>query len=427
MFLFVTVDAHGIPEGEVKIMQSAIIVAPDDSGLQPLFGIPVVRRLVLILRKLGIASIHVIGRTEALQPVLSGLIAPHSFQPADRADSAVSASDRLDLPVAGQVVVLRANHVVDSRSLGTLLQAGGGKAAVFMSGQGNRTADGAYVVPPSCLATVIRSMWEGLQISEAVVQVPSIDGLPCCVDGTAQSALAAERKLVGALSAHTRADDGFMARHFDRHLSQMMSRRIAHTNVTPNQITLVGMSIGLIAALLLSVPGYWAHLSGALLFVFCIVVDGVDGELARLRLLESAFGHYLDIVTDNIVHAAIFVGLAFGLYHDTGNDAYVLALWFLLGGFILSMIAVYQCILRLSPEELERSPKLIRLMAFLSNRDFAYLIAALALFGKLNWFLIGASAGSYLFAFGLWGMRFHEKRQPSMENQASAPSNTPRQ
>ncbi len=28
-------------------MKSVIIVAPDDSGLQPLFGIPVVRRLVL--------------------------------------------------------------------------------------------------------------------------------------------------------------------------------------------------------------------------------------------------------------------------------------------------------------------------------------------------------------------------------------------
>jgi phosphatidylglycerophosphate synthase len=201
-----------------------------------------------------------------------------------------------------------------------------------------------------------------------------------------------------------------------------MSRRLAHTNITPNQVTLAGMSIGLTAALLLSLPGYWAHLAGALLFVFCIIVDGVDGEIARLKLQASAFGHYLDIVTDNIVHAAIFVGVAFGLYHDTGNDAYIMALWFLLGGFILSMIAVYLCILRLSPDELERSPRLIRLMAFLSNRDFAYLIAALALFGKLNWFLIGASAGSYLFAVGLWAMSFHEKHRHSSANPVSPPA-----
>ncbi|MFZ2447126.1 MAG: CDP-alcohol phosphatidyltransferase family protein [Syntrophobacteraceae bacterium] len=408
------------------MVKSAIIVAPDDSGLQPLFGIPVVRRLVLILRKLGIGSIHVIGRTEALRPVLTGLIPPRFFQPADGPDAAVSAADRLDLPVDGRVAVLRANHAVDSRSLGILLRAGDGKEAAIMSGQGDRIGDGAYVAPPSHLAAVIRALWlradEELQFPEAVARVPSIDGLPYSLDGTAQSSRAAEGRLVGALSAHTRADDGFMARHFDRRLSQMMSRRLAHTAITPNQVTLVGMSMGLFAAFLLSLPGYWAHLAGAILFVFCIIVDGVDGEIARLKLQESAFGHYLDIVTDNIVHGAIFVGVAFGLYHDTGNDAYVLALWFLLGGFILSLIAVYQCILRLSPEELERSPRLIRLMAFLSNRDFAYLIAVLALFGKLDWFLIGASAGSYLFAIGLWAMSFHEKRRRSSADQAPHPA-----
>ncbi len=395
-------------------MKSAIIVAPDGRGLQPLYGIPVVARLVLILRKLGFEAIHVIG-TETLQSVLSDLIPSHSFHAAGRPDSAASAAERLEIPFNEPVLVLSANHVVDRRSLELFLKAGTGKTTAFMSGQGNLNGDGAYISLPSHLSTVIHTLWtstaEEVQPLDNVARVPSIDGLPYSLERTAQSAIAAESRLVGALSAYTRADDGFMARHFDRRLSQFMSRRLANTNITPNQVTLVGMSIGLIAALLLSLPGYWAHLGGALLFVFCIIVDGVDGEIARLKLQESAFGHYLDVVTDNIVHAAIFVGVAFGLYHDTGNDSYLLALWFLLGGFILSIIAVYQCILRLSPDELEKSPRLIRLMAFLSNRDFAYLIAALALFGKLDWFLIGASAGSYLFAIGLWVMSFQEKKR----------------
>ncbi len=396
-------------------MKSAIIAAPDDRGLLPMYGIPVVVRLVLTLKKLGFEAIHVIGGAETLQSALSNLIPSHSFQPADRPDSAASAAERLEIPLDEPVLALRANHVVDLRSLGLFLKAGAGKAVAFMSGKGNLPGDGAYIALPSHLAAVVRTLWtpaaEELQLPEAATHVPSIDGLPYSLDGTARSALTAERLLVGALSAYTRADDGFMARHFDRRLSQFMSRRLGHTNITPNQVTLVGMTIGLIAALLLSLPGYWAHLCGALLFVFCIIVDGVDGEIARLKLQESAFGHYLDVVTDNIVHAAIFAGVAFGLYHDTGNDAYILALWFLLGGFILSMIAVYQCILRLNPDELEKSPRLVRLMAFLSNRDFAYLIAALAIFGKLDWFLIGASAGSYLFAIGLWVMSFQEKKR----------------
>ncbi len=405
------------------MIKSAIVLAPDDSGIQPLFGIPVARRLVLILQKLGIDSIHVIGRVETLQPVLCDLLPPESFEPAGQPDSAVSAAERLQIPADETVLMLRANHVVDSRSLGILLQAGAGRQAAITGGQGSGTGDGAYVVLPSRLGGLIGALWTSasgeIQLPEAVERIASIDGLPFSLDGSAQSALAAESRLVGALSAHTRADDGFMARHFDRRLSQMMSSRLAHTNIAPNHITLIGMAIGLTAAFLLSLPGYWAHLFGALLFVFCIIVDGVDGEIARLKLKASAFGHYLDIVTDNIVHAAIFVGVAFGLYHDTGNEAYILALWFLLGGFVVSMIAVYTCILRLSPEEMERSPRLIQLMAFLSNRDFAYLIAVLALFGKLNWFLIGASAGSYFFAAGLWVMSFHEKRRRSS---ASAPA-----
>ncbi len=401
-------------------MKSAVIAAPDDRGLLPMYGIPVVVRLVLTLKKLGFEAIHVIGGAETLQSALSNLIPSHSFQPADRPDSAASAAERLEIPLNEPVLALRANHVVDLRSLGLFLKAGAGKTVAFMSGKGNLPGDGAYIALPAHLSTVIRTLWtsgaKDLQLLEAAALVPSIDGLPFSLDGTARSALAAEKLLVGALSAYTRADDGFMARHFDRRLSQFMSRRLGHTNITPNQVTLVGMTIGLIAALLLSLPGYWAHLCGALLFVFCIIVDGVDGEIARLKLQESAFGHYLDVVTDNIVHAAIFVGVAFGLYHDTGNDAYILALWFLLGGFILSMIAVYQCILRLNPDELEKSPRLVRLMAFLSNRDFAYLIAALAIFGKLDWFLIGASAGSYLFAIGLWVMSFQEKKRRLLAN-----------
>ena len=152
-------------------------------------------------------------------------------------------------------------------------------------------------------------------------------------------------------------------------------------------------------------------LIGSLLFVICVIVDGVDGEVARLRLKESTFGHYLDIVTDNIVHAAIFAGIAFGLYHDTGNAGYLCFLWVLMGGFVLCIIAVYQCILRLDPDTLNRSPRTLRIMTLASNRDFAYLVFALAVIGRLNWFLMGAAVGSYVFAIALWIINFNERHR----------------
>ena len=65
-------------------------------------------------------------------------------------------------------------------------------------------------------------------------------------------------------------------------------------------------------------PSYWIRLLGALLFLFSITVDGVDGELARLTMSETKFGGNLDLITDNIVHVAIFAGIFWGCYRMSG-------------------------------------------------------------------------------------------------------------
>jgi 1L-myo-inositol 1-phosphate cytidylyltransferase / CDP-L-myo-inositol myo-inositolphosphotransferase len=127
-----------------------------------------------------------------------------------------------------------------------------------------------------------------------------------------------------------------------------------------------------------------------------VVLDGVDGEVARLKLQETAFGHYLDIVTDNIVHLAIFIGLGVGLYRQTGDRLYLQLLWFLLGGFGFCAAAIYK--VSSAGSDKPRSRVVDRLTGLLGNRDFAYLLVVLAIIGRLNWFLVGAAAGTYIFA-----------------------------
>jgi phosphatidylglycerophosphate synthase len=240
--------------------------------------------------------------------------------------------------------------------------------------------------------------------------VQGVDGLPYALDGGEEQAKIAEAKLMEAQAFQTKEEDGFLARHLNRRVSRFISRGLVLTPVTPNQITLVGASIGMAGAFLLSWAGYWPKLIGSLLFLLCIIVDGVDGEIARLKLQATSFGHYLDIITDNIVHIAIFAGITLGLYRDSPNPEYFGILCFLIGGFGLCGVAVYQCILKRSPDELRQSPQTIRIMALLSNRDFAYIVVALALVQRLHWFLLGAALGTYLFAATLWVMSFYERR-----------------
>ena len=284
-----------------------------------------------------------------------------------------------------------------------------------MPANGGKGTDGLYLGGPSDLVPVLKGLWSadlfpgGIQDNAHCI--PGVAGLPHTVGREDDGITISEAKLTSALSEQTAANDGFLARHFDRRISRFFSKRLSHSRITPNQITLCGVAIGLMGAFLLSQPGYWSQLIGALLFLFCVIVDGVDGEVARLKLQETRFGHYLDIITDNLVHVAIFTAIALGLYHGTGNSHYLVALGFLIGGFGLCAVAVYHCILKRKPDTLRQSPKTLRMMALVTNRDFAYLVVALAVIHRLNWFLMAAAAGTYLFATALWVLSLYEQRR----------------
>ncbi len=113
--------------------------------------------------------------------------------------------------------------------------------------------------------------------------------------------------------------EGFMSRHVERRISLALSRRLASTRVTPNAMTLVSVAVGLVGAALFlsSRPG--APLAGALLVLAHSILDGCDGELARLKFQESRFGGVLDFWGDNVVHCALFSAIAIAWARAAGE------------------------------------------------------------------------------------------------------------
>ncbi len=396
-------------------VRTAIILASDENGRLPVFGIPSARRLVLLAFQIGVQTIHMLGRVDSLRPILSDLLPSESFHSVEDPEHFDRVVNGLDLPAADGVLVLKANHVVDKYSLTRLTETGAAQNFRFLGAKENGELDGIYIVPPTDLVPLLKILWSPSSRSPGITdkarRIPGASGLPYAIQNGPDQAEISEAKLVAALPSQTEERDGFLARHLDRRVSRLVSKRLAHTSVAPNQITLTGVTIGLIGALLLSRPGYWPQLIGSLLFLFFAVMDGVDGEVSRLRLLDSQFGYYLDMITDNIVNVAIFSGIAFGLYHDTGDGIYLKILLVLLGGFGLCAISVYFNILRRSRHELKQSSKITRVMALLTNSDFAYVVVVAALIHRLDWFLIGTTVGTYLFAVTLWVMGLREKRK----------------
>lgn len=199
--------------------------------------------------------------------------------------------------------------------------------------------------------------------------------------------------------------EGFMSRHVERRISLGITRRLAGTRITPNAMTAVSLAIGLAGApfFLSSVPAY--QLTGALLFLVHSIVDGCDGELARLKFLESRFGASLDFWGDNLVHVAVFSCMAVGWSLESG------ARWPLILGAVVvastvaaATVAARRATLAASGESTRSS--LSRLADAVANRDFIYLVILLAAVGKANWFLLLAGVGTPIFlAVLLWSNR----------------------
>ena len=212
----------------------------------------------------------------------------------------------------------------------------------------------------------------------------------------------AEWRLLRGLVKDT---DGFMARNVERPISLRIARRLASTGITPNQVTLLSVGIGLCGALFfLSAHWLWQTI-GALLFLAHSILDGCDGELARLRFQESRFGGIIDYWGDNVVHIVVFACIAIGWSLSIG------ASWpLLLGvaaalGNLGSAGFVYWRTMHTKKEggplftSVATMPgeTLARMLDAASRRDFIYLVLFLALFGKSNWFLVLAAAGAPIF------------------------------
>ena len=100
--------------------------------------------------------------------------------------------------------------------------------------------------------------------------------------------------------------DGLVSRHLNRRASRPIARVLSHTRVTPNQVSVLSLAIavGAFAAFVAGLP-----IVGGVLAQVCSVVDGVDGDLARLTGASSRFGGFLDAVIDRYSDALILLGL----------------------------------------------------------------------------------------------------------------------
>ncbi len=120
----------------------------------------------------------------------------------------------------------------------------------------------------------------------------------------------AERILLHSLAKPT---DGPIARWINRPLSRWMTRHLVALPITPNHITVFAFLLAVGAALLMAIPQWLTLAIGGTLAQVASIIDGCDGEIARLKFLESERGAWLDAVLDRYADAFLISAFAFHL------------------------------------------------------------------------------------------------------------------
>lgn len=115
-----------------------------------------------------------------------------------------------------------------------------------------------------------------------------------------------------------------------REISLRCDRYLVNTRITPNQLTYLMTVAGALAAPALLVPGITGAVLGVVMVQLYLLLDCVDGEIARWRKQYSMAGVYLDRVAAYLCDAAVLVG--FGLRAaDLWGSGRIDWLWAFLG------------------------------------------------------------------------------------------------
>jgi len=209
-----------------------------------------------------------------------------------------------------------------------------------------------------------------------------------CVGAEADVSRARREVLAGAV----RVGDGLVARHLNRPISLRITERLVAQPVKPWQVSLGSFALTLGAGLAFAV----GHATtGGLLAQSASVLDGVDGELARVRYQDSAFGGLYDALLDRIGEAVVIGGMTLYAWL-MGAGALAVALGFAaLAGNSLSMLVKekYGTQFR-RPWASERERRLQWLLLGRDGRLFLTLVAGVT--GQVELVLAYLAVGTHL-------------------------------
>lgn len=307
-------------------------------------GRPVLWRTLAVFERAGFHEALILAAPEVREPVVQALGRNRDLRLSITwIESSVDALDRvavaLHAPPPDTLIVYLPGRISFGRAVPELVHRARTAVPVVSCDVGSQRRDGLARFPlgmlrsrPGLSMAEHLRQWEAEGPVETVLQlIPAIE----VVDRA--SARQAERVLLRSLR---KSADGVVAK-FDRYVSLGISRWLMHLPIRPNHVTVLAALLGIGCAIAEAKGGYSAMLLGALGFQANSIMDGIDGEIARAKLLESRLGQWMDTLADDISNLAFMIGVSIGSYRTWGSQRYLVLGGIAATGFILATALMY--------------------------------------------------------------------------------------
>ena len=179
---------------------------------------------------------------------------------------------------------------------------------------------------------------------------------------------------------------------WDQRLAVLLAQPIGRLGVSPNAVTTFGLLMGLLAGYLFSIGDQAISNWAAVVFVYAVFNDHVDGAVARFTGKSSKFGAMYDHVGSGASYVAMFVGVGYGLREGE------IGVWAVPLGLAAGISVTLIFLVRTWVERVEgRDAIHQRSILGFEIEDTLYLVGPITWLGVLEPFILLSGIGTPLF------------------------------
>lgn len=288
--------------------------SPEDAraALLPVAGRAVAARVVLGALRAGIQRVRLpaVLRTPELTRALGALSSPAGATSWLDQDPRPPVAPVLLIPVTGLAPVSVLARMRTTQAPAVLAESGEEGAPLVTADAALARALWDSIVAGAALAGALARELD----ARAVARTPGGAWYARITSPTAAARV--EARLLEGLGT---AVDTRLDLLLHRRLARPFTRAAVRLGVTPNQLTLLSLVLGVGAAWSLRSGSVESAAAALVLYVAAVVLDHADGEVARLTFSESSLGEWLDLVADTVVHAALVVAMGLAAARASGR------------------------------------------------------------------------------------------------------------